>query len=80
MIKKVIIDKANRIFQMPPDLFSFTRDNKKKSIIKKSELIDLGHFNWPVEISKEFIPSPPGFKQAKKEIEAIHRKISLAYS
>ncbi len=49
MIKKVIIDKANRIFQMPPDLFSFTRDSEKKTFIKKSELIDLGRFNWPVK-------------------------------
>ena len=67
MIKKVIIDKANRLFQMPPDIFSFTKDNQRKPIIKKSELLDLGHFNWPVDLLKDSFPDENGFTAASKD-------------
>ena len=48
MIKKVVIDKANRIYQIPPDIFSFTKDKSRQSLIKKTELVDIARFNWPV--------------------------------
>jgi aspartate/methionine/tyrosine aminotransferase len=47
-LKKVVVDKANRIYQLAPDLFSFTRDKTRRGLIKKTELIDIGKFNWPV--------------------------------
>ena len=53
MIKKVLIDKANRTYQLPPDLFSFLPDNDKPSLIKKTELIDLGRFNWNISYDDE---------------------------
>ena len=53
MIKKVLIDKANRTYQFPPDLFSFLPDNDKPSLIKKTELVDLAKFNWQVPYNKD---------------------------
>ncbi len=53
MIKKVLIDKANRTYQFPPDIFSFLPDNDKPSLIKKTELVDLGKFNWQVPYDKD---------------------------
>lgn len=53
MIKKVVIDKANRLFQLPPDIFSFRKLSEKAKLLNKSELLDLGRFNWPVD-SKPF--------------------------
>lgn len=49
MIKKVVIDKANRLFQLPPDIFSFRKLSEKAKLISKAELLDLGRFNWPVD-------------------------------
>ena len=58
MIKKVLIDKANRLYQFPPDIFSFIRGNEKPSLIKKTELIDLGRFNWNIEFDSKTEISP----------------------
>lgn len=53
MIKKVLIDKANRLYQFPPDIFSFMRETGKKPIIKKAEIIDLGRFNWNIPFDEK---------------------------
>ncbi len=52
-IKKVIIDKANRLYQLPPELDSIIPRRKKRGLLKKSELIDLSSFNWPIEFDKD---------------------------
>jgi aspartate/methionine/tyrosine aminotransferase len=46
MVKKVLIDKADRLYQIPPDIFSFIKSEDKKNLLKKADLIDLGRFNW----------------------------------
>jgi len=46
--KKVVIDKANRLHQMSPDILSFIQTSNLRPILKKPDLIDLGGFNWPV--------------------------------
>jgi len=46
-MKKVIIERANRLYQLPPEIFSFMKTEKAPSLIKRTELIDLGSFCWP---------------------------------
>jgi len=46
--KKIMIEKSNRLYQMPPEIFSFVRSEKKPGIIRKTEFLDLGRFDWPV--------------------------------
>ncbi len=48
-VKKVIIDRANRLYQMPPDLFESTLTEKKVTLLKRKELINLASFDWPCE-------------------------------
>lgn len=50
IIKKAVIEKANRLYQLPPDIFSFTREKSKPTRLKKMDLLDLARFNWPVEV------------------------------
>ncbi len=77
MIKKVLIDKANRTYQFPPDLFSFLPDNDKPSLIKKTELIDLGRFNWNIPYDHETNFTPEDLQPAKTEkIEQLKDAIS----
>lgn len=64
MIKKILIDKANRTYQLPPDIFSFLPDNDKPSLIKKTELIDLGKFNWNVPYDEELDINPTALQTA----------------
>ncbi len=66
-LKKVVIDKANRIYQLAPDLFSFTRDKTRRSLIKKTEVIDIGKVNWPVPAAS-LVGSQAGlYTQASQE-------------
>ena len=49
MIKKVVLDKADRIYHFPFDLEEFYPKRTLKTGEKKIPVIDLGHFQWPVK-------------------------------
>jgi LL-diaminopimelate aminotransferase len=51
LIKKVIIDKADRMYQMPMDILSFVPTPVKQPLRKRPDLIDLASFRWPVKFS-----------------------------
>ncbi|MEW6413281.1 MAG: aminotransferase class I/II-fold pyridoxal phosphate-dependent enzyme [Candidatus Zixiibacteriota bacterium] len=51
IIKKAIIDKANRLYQLPLDIVSFTREKTRPTRIKKIDVLDLARFNWPVTLT-----------------------------
>ncbi|MFZ1684739.1 MAG: aminotransferase class I/II-fold pyridoxal phosphate-dependent enzyme [Candidatus Zixiibacteriota bacterium] len=48
LIKKVIIDKADRMYQMPLDILSFLPAGKRQPLLKRPAIIDLASFKWPV--------------------------------
>lgn len=52
-VKKVLIDRANRLYQMPPDLLDFIKSEKKPGLLKRQELIDLAALSWPIRFEKE---------------------------
>jgi LL-diaminopimelate aminotransferase len=47
-IKKVVIEKANRLYQLPPEVGSFTEAQASRAIRRKTPVIDLAGFSWPV--------------------------------
>lgn len=47
VITKVQLEKANRLFQMPPGLMSFVRSEERKGLLRRDDLIDLASFTWP---------------------------------
>ncbi|UCD94311.1 MAG: aminotransferase class I/II-fold pyridoxal phosphate-dependent enzyme, partial [Candidatus Zixiibacteriota bacterium] len=49
MIKRVILDKADRLYHFPFDLEDFFPKRAIKSGEKRVPTIDLGHFHWPIE-------------------------------
>jgi LL-diaminopimelate aminotransferase len=49
MIKRVILDKADRLYHFPFDLEDFFPRRTIKTAEKRVPTIDLGHFRWPVE-------------------------------
>ncbi|PKK84366.1 MAG: hypothetical protein CVT49_03320 [candidate division Zixibacteria bacterium HGW-Zixibacteria-1] len=48
MIKKVVLDKADRLYHFPFDLEEFYPRRALKSTEKRIPTVDLGHFVWPV--------------------------------
>jgi aspartate/methionine/tyrosine aminotransferase len=47
--KKVVIEKADRLYQLPPEPASFLPERRKRSLVKKTEVLDLAGFHWPIE-------------------------------
>ena len=73
VIKKVVIDKANRLYQLAPDILAFTREKSRKALLKKVELLDLAHFNWPVAANAEHLSSDSWLKPASAaKLEQLH--------
>lgn len=64
IVKKVVIDKANRIYQLPPDIFSFTRDRTAPPLLRKIELLDLARFRWPIAADTQDVTSEACFAKA----------------
>jgi LL-diaminopimelate aminotransferase len=76
-VKKIVIDKANRIYQLPPEIMSFMRSEMKPSLIKKTEVLDLATFRWPVLIDSDQLPDETGFRRAGKEkIEQLKEELA----
>ncbi len=48
IIKKLVIDKANRQHQMPPDILAFAKADGESLFLKRPDTIDLAGFVWPV--------------------------------
>jgi len=48
MIKKIVLDKADRLYHFPFDLEEFFPKRTLRTIDKRFPLIDLGRFQWPV--------------------------------
>ncbi|UCC45698.1 MAG: aminotransferase class I/II-fold pyridoxal phosphate-dependent enzyme [Candidatus Zixiibacteriota bacterium] len=46
-VKKVLIDKANRVYQMPPSIADYIPYRKKPRLRGHQNLIDLASFGWP---------------------------------
>jgi aspartate/methionine/tyrosine aminotransferase len=52
MIKRVVLDKADRLYHFPFDLEDFFPKRAIKSSEKRIPTIDLGRFRWPIEESE----------------------------
>jgi len=48
MIKKVVLDKADRLYHFPFDIEDFLPKRTIAAGEKRMPIIDLAHFNWPV--------------------------------
>lgn len=46
-MKKVLIDRTDRLYQMPPDILDFARPLLGKRILPGPPVLDLASFSWP---------------------------------
>lgn len=66
MIKKVVVDKADRIYQMPLDIASLLPSHQGK-LIRRADAIDLATFNWPLTFNADFAIEPEALNPASRE-------------
>ncbi len=46
LIKKVVVDRADRLYQLPPDISSFIPGMRRRLKSNKVKILDLASFNW----------------------------------
>ena len=68
--KKVVIEKADRLYQMPPDILSMIRVSDKPSLVRKTDQIDLASFNWPIKFDPEINIQVIGMEPASPSVLA----------
>jgi LL-diaminopimelate aminotransferase len=67
LVKKVLIDRTDRLYQMPPDVLDFARPLLGKPLLSGMEMIDLGSFDWPVPFEHDPKPAMAPLKAASPE-------------
>ena len=75
--KKVVIEKAGRLYQMPPDILSMIRISDKPGLIRKADMIDLTSFDWPISFSSDLNLSAKDLEPASDE-KMVDLKTALA--
>ena len=62
--KKVVIEKADRIYQLPPPLFTTLPKEKEKTLLKKTDILNFSRFSWPVQPDEELTLNADSLKPA----------------
>ena len=62
--KKVVIEKADRVYQLPPPLFTTLPKEREKTLLKKTDILNFSKFGWPLEIEEELKLNADSLKTA----------------
>jgi aspartate/methionine/tyrosine aminotransferase len=76
MIKKVILDKADRLYHFPFDLDDFLPKQRLAKNDRRLSIIDLAHFNWPVKGSGTPITSTSADIASKEQILELKKGLA----
>lgn len=57
-IKKIVLEKANRLYQLPPELMTFIPREQRVRLLRRAEVVDLASFVWPVRFGEHDLTSP----------------------
>ncbi len=66
-IKRLIIDKADRLYQLPPELLAVVAADERRPMLRRLDAIDLASFTWPPQIEPDYLPNPEGIRPASTE-------------
>jgi aminotransferase len=66
MIKKIVVDKADRLYQMPLDITALIPTRQGK-LIRRADAIDLASFRWPLAFNNDYAIEPSGLNPASRE-------------
>jgi aspartate/methionine/tyrosine aminotransferase len=72
-----VIDKANRLYQMPPEIGEFISNQPRRGPGGRLRMIDLATFSWPPEFGADCNPGPDQLLPASTEkIEALREELA----
>ena len=69
--KKVVIEKADRVYQLPPPLFTTLPKEKEKTLLKKTDILNFSKFSWPLEMEEELELKSDGLRPASESKLAV---------
>ena len=65
--KKVVIEKANRLYQLPPEPDAFLPERRRRSLIRKTTVLELASFVWPIHADESRQVSAAAFGPADRD-------------
>ena len=75
-VKKVIVDRANRLHQLPPEILSFLPSQRQGRILRRTELIDCANLQWPVEYEKGTERSSPATPASPEKLIELREALA----
>lgn len=77
--KKVVIEKANRLYQLPPEPDAYLPERRRRSLIRKTTVLDLATFAWPVHPDESRQISAAAFAPADRDSVAGLKEVLAAW-
>jgi aspartate/methionine/tyrosine aminotransferase len=76
-VKKIVIDKANRLYRLPPTLMSSLEKGDRRRLGRKLDTLDLATFRWPVTAESDLEITEQGLQEASSEqIEKLKEELA----
>lgn len=66
MIKKIVVDKADRLYQMPLDIAAYIPAGTGR-LLRRPDVVDLASLKWPISFTPDFAIEPTGLNPARTE-------------
>lgn len=58
IVKKIVLEKANRLHQLPPELLTFVPSEQRHNLLRRGDTIDLATFRWPISFGDFELTAP----------------------
>ena len=78
--KRVIVEKATRLYQLPPEVTTFADVHRRPSLIKKSPILDLARFRWTVARQAFHSDADPFRPATESSLDQLRRDLAGWYA
>jgi len=76
-VKKVVIEKADRVYQLPPPLFTSLHKERDKTLLKKTDILNFAKFSWSVPTESELVLDAQGLRPAEdSKLQTLKEELS----
>jgi aspartate/methionine/tyrosine aminotransferase len=75
-IRKVVIEKADRLYQLPPDPMAYLQSERRRTLPRRITTLDLATFNWPIAFDNGAVPSAGLVPASEAELAGVKEEIA----
>jgi LL-diaminopimelate aminotransferase len=75
-VRKVVIEKADRLYQLPPDPMAYLQSERRRTLPRRVTTLDLATFAWPLTLESSTIPSSSLAPASNDEIASLKDEIA----